>query len=150
MEPEKIYAHWKVVRQGLLRVIESFEETDLNFKATPGGWPAGQIMIHIANAEEGWFQYVVTRELDHWPDHLSFQNYSDKTSIIQELSDVHSKTRSFISKLSEDDVNREIDTPWDDSLSLFWIIWHVIEHEIHHRGELSLMLSMLGKAGLEV
>ncbi len=31
-----------------------------------------------------------------------------------------------------------------------WIFWHVLEHEIHHRGELSLILGFLGKQGLDV
>jgi uncharacterized damage-inducible protein DinB len=35
-------------------------------------------------------------------------------------------------------------------LSLGWIIWHVLEHEIHHRGELSLILGLLGREGLDV
>jgi len=33
---------------------------------------------------------------------------------------------------------------------LGWIIWHVLEHEIHHRGELSLILGLLGREGLDV
>jgi uncharacterized damage-inducible protein DinB len=30
------------------------------------------------------------------------------------------------------------------------IIWHVLEHEIHHRGELSILIGLLGREGLEV
>ena len=29
-----------------------------------------------------------------------------------------------------------------------WIIWHVLEHEIHHGGELSLVLGNYGLAGI--
>jgi uncharacterized damage-inducible protein DinB len=29
------------------------------------------------------------------------------------------------------------------------MVWHVMEHEIHHRGELSLLLGMLGHEGLD-
>ena len=29
-----------------------------------------------------------------------------------------------------------------------WIIWHVLEHEIHHGGEISLILGMHGLAGI--
>jgi len=29
------------------------------------------------------------------------------------------------------------------------MLWHTIEHEIHHRGELSLTLGLLGRAGLD-
>ena len=29
-----------------------------------------------------------------------------------------------------------------------WIIWHVLEHEIHHGGEISLVLGMKGVPGI--
>jgi uncharacterized damage-inducible protein DinB len=29
------------------------------------------------------------------------------------------------------------------------MLWHVVEHEIHHRGELSLILGLLGREGLD-
>jgi uncharacterized damage-inducible protein DinB len=37
-----------------------------------------------------------------------------------------------------------VDTPWGEKLPLTWIILHVLEHEIHHRGEIYLMLGLLG------
>jgi uncharacterized damage-inducible protein DinB len=39
---------------------------------------------------------------------------------------------------------------WGEPIPLRWIIWHVLEHEVHHRGELSLILGLLGKEGLDV
>ena len=41
-------------------------------------------------------------------------------------------------------------TPEGEVFTLRWIIWHVLEHEIHHRGELSLALGLLGREGLDV
>ena len=34
----------------------------------------------------------------------------------------------------------------DDALSRQWVIWHVIEHDLHHGGEVSLMLGTHGLA----
>ncbi len=31
-----------------------------------------------------------------------------------------------------------------------WVIWHLIEHDLHHGGEISLTLGMHGKRGLSV
>jgi uncharacterized damage-inducible protein DinB len=39
----------------------------LRFVPREGLWSLGTVACHIANAEEGWFRYVVTRELDKWP-----------------------------------------------------------------------------------
>ncbi len=34
--------------------------------------------------------------------------------------------------------------PWGAQVTMEWVIWHVLEHEIHHRGEIYLMLGLLG------
>lgn len=150
MKPSEFFSHWKPVRQGLLEEIDSFGDKELAYRACPECWPAGQIMIHIANAEEGWFRYVIQKQLREWPAHLDFSNHPDKDAILKTLEEVHAKTELFLASITEEDLMRVIDIPWGESLSLQWIIWHVLEHEIHHRGELSLMLGMLGKEGLEV
>ena len=150
MKPERIFSHWRLVRKGLIHVIENFQEADLSYQPFPDSWPVGQIMVHIANAEEGWFRYVITNELPEWPSHLEFENYPTRDKILEVLDVVHAKTEQYLGTLIEQDLTTSILAPWDETFPLQWIIWHVIEHEIHHRGELSLILGILGKDGLDV
>jgi uncharacterized damage-inducible protein DinB len=44
-----------------------------------------------------------------------------------------------------DDLNRVVQVPEDGVPKLSWILWHVLEQQIHHRGELFLCISLLGK-----
>jgi uncharacterized damage-inducible protein DinB len=150
MLPGELFSHWSLVRKGLTNVIEKFQEPDLIFKPYPESWSAGQIMVHIANAEEGWFRYAITKEITEWPQELQFENYPTQDKILAILDSVHVKTESYLRSLAENDLDAKILTPWGESIPLQWIIWHVIEHEIHHRGELSLILGILGKEGLDV
>ena len=150
MKPDDLFSHWDLVRKGLITVIGKFQEPDLIYCPYPESWPVGQIMVHIANAEEGWFRYVVTGEVEEWPGDLRYENYPTQEKILDILASVHAKTEGYLSSLSEKDLSTEICTPWGKSIPLQWIIWHVIEHEIHHRGELSLILGILGKEGLDV
>jgi uncharacterized damage-inducible protein DinB len=150
MKPEDLFSHWSLVRKDLIKVIEDFEESDLSYQPFPDSWTVGQIMVHIANAEEGWFRYVVTRELPEWPSYLRFENYPTREKILEILDTVHTKTEEYLGTLTEQDLTTGILAPWEATFPLGWIIWHVIEHEIHHRGELSLILGILGKDGLDV
>jgi len=150
MKPERMFSHWSWMRKGLIKVIEKFSEADLSYQPFPESWPVGQIMVHIASAEEGWFRYAVTKELSEWPSHLQFENYPTREKILEVLDTVHAKTEEYLGTLTEQDLTTRILAPWEESFPLQWIIWHVIEHEIHHRGELSMILGMLGKEGLEV
>lgn len=150
MKPSLLFSHWKEVRAGLESTIEAFDDSELVYAPFQGSWPAGAIMLHIADAEDGWFRHVVTRELDVWPDHFTLDNYPTKAQILSVLREVHARTEAYLDQLSEEDLQRRVPTPWGSELSLLWIIWHVLEHEIHHRGELSLALGLLGREGLDV
>lgn len=150
MKPEDIFAHWKLVRRGLIEIVEKFQEEDLHFSPFESAWSVGEILLHIANAEQGWFRYAVTGEFDAWPGGHTLERYPTFESIKSLLMDVHDWTESYISRMSLEDYQRVVDLPWDEQIHLGWIIWHVLEHEIHHRGELSLILGILGREGLDV
>lgn len=150
MDVGELFSHWSQIRRDLFATIDKFEEVDLHFIADNTEWPAGRIMLHIGDAEQGWIQYVVMKELDAWPE-INLDDYPDKTAIKAKLTDIHESTKAYLSTLSLDELEQIIKLPWSESkLSLGWIIWHVLEHEIHHRGELSLILGLLGREGLDV
>jgi hypothetical protein len=53
-------------------------------------------------------------------------------------------TVAYLATLPVDDFNRIVQVPGDGTPKLGWILWHVFEQVIHHRGELFLCLSLLG------
>ncbi|MDX1613010.1 MAG: DinB family protein [Candidatus Promineifilaceae bacterium] len=148
---DQLFAHWAQVRAHLLDAIDNFEDADLHYRPFAKAMSAGQIMTHIADAEEGWFRYVITGERSDWPADYTLQNYPSKEAIKQLLDQVHGRTETFLATLELADLERRVQAPWDDAtFTLGWIILHVLEHEIHHRGELSLILGLLGREGLAV
>jgi len=150
MKPSDLFSHWKRIRAGLVETIQKFDEGQLGYAPFAGSWSVAEIMLHIADAEDGWFRHVVSRELDEWPSHYTVENYPDLDAIQGALDGVHRNTEAYLESISEPDLEKMIETPWGEPIPLYWIIWHVLEHEVHHRAELSLILGMLGKEGLEV
>jgi uncharacterized damage-inducible protein DinB len=148
MLPIDIFSHWESVRGELIATIEAFDESELDYVPFEGCKKVGDIMLHIASAEDGWLRYGITQEIDAWPEIYHLGNYPDKASIIKVLDEVHARTVAYLSGLSEADLRSTITAPWGDDFPLFWILWHVIEHEIHHRGELSIFLGYLGREGV--
>ena len=149
MKLSRLFAHWAEVRDGLLAAVDRYHDPELAYRPFESAWSAGVIMLHIANAEEGWFRFAVTRELDEWPADYSLEAYPTVEAVKALLAEVHGRTAAYLSTLDLADLERPIEVPWGGTLSLGWIIWHVLEHEIHHRGELSLILGLLGREGLE-
>jgi uncharacterized damage-inducible protein DinB len=150
MKPEEIFAHWKHVRAGLFLTMDQFQDDELHYKPYDDAWSVRETLLHIANAEHGWFRFGVTGELDEWPGKYSLDDYLRFEDIKKLLTEVHDWTEKFIADLTIDDYQKVIEVPWGEKIPLGWILWHVLEHEVHHRGELSLILGLLGRAGLDV
>jgi uncharacterized damage-inducible protein DinB len=150
MKLSRVFSHWDQVREDLLTTIDQFDDSELLFTPFDSSWPVGQIMLHIGSAEAGWFCYVISQELIDWPI-FDMEVYPTCESIKTLLVDIHDMTKSQLASWDLEDLERPIRLPWNNhELSLSWIIWHVLEHEIHHRGELSLVLGLLGRDGLDV
>lgn len=150
MQLNQMFAHWELVRGGLLATIDEFSEEELAYAPFQGSWPAGQVMLHIASCEDNWLHGVVRGEFQPWVTY-PFKEHPSKEAILEKLDAAHQRTCAFLPTLGESSLTKKYPIPnSEEEYALGWIIWHVLEHEIHHRGELSLMLGLLGKEGLDV
>jgi uncharacterized damage-inducible protein DinB len=146
----ELFAHWAEVRQGLYQALHKLTDAQLEFVPRQGLWSLGAVARHIANAEEGWFRYAVTRELAQWPAEYTAEEYATVESIKGLLAEVHARTEAYLTGVDVVDVDQVRELPWSEQLSLRQIIWHVLEHEIHHRGEIYLMLGLIGMEAPDV
>jgi uncharacterized damage-inducible protein DinB len=149
MKPSQLFSHWEQVRADLLATIDMFSEDELKFAPFNGSWPVGRIMLHIADCENYWLHGVVRHEIETGK-FFNLADYPTKSAIKEVLDRVRNRTITFLNNLGENDLDEEYITPRGETFTLRWIIWHVLEHEIHHRGELSLILGLLGREGLDV
>ena len=149
MKLNQLFSHWDRIHKDTLAVMDRFSEGDLAFVPVKGGWCVGQIMVHIAEAEDGWFGTIAQKNQDSWPTEVTFDNYPTKEDIKTLLVETHKSTMKYLETLSIDDLERVVTSEWGN-FSIGFIIWHVLEHEVHHRGELSLILGILGGDGLDV
>jgi uncharacterized damage-inducible protein DinB len=142
-------AHWERVRAGLIETIDKFRDEELDVQPFTAAWSVRQIMLHIAQEEYGEFHYGIAQTLDAFPAAYPIQEYPTKAAIRALLTSVHAPTVAYLQSLGADDLGRVIITPWGAHYPLIEMVGHMIEHEIHHRAELSLILGMLGRDGLD-
>ncbi len=149
MNALELFGHWQQVRLGLLGALDMITDEQLQFVPGEGLWSLGTVARHIANAEDGWFRYVATGELDEWPP-FDEEEISTVDAVKTLLREVHGRTEVLLSAVDVSEVDRIVEAPWGGRFSLRWIIWHVLEHEIHHRGEIYLMLGLMGMEAPDV
>jgi uncharacterized damage-inducible protein DinB len=107
------------------------------------------MMLHIAHEEAIEYGFGISRELTEIPAEYDPSAYPTVASILEALESVHGRTCAHLANLSDEDLDQPITTPWGVRQQGIELIGHVIEHEIHHRGELSLILGLLGREGLD-
>ena len=143
MNAAEYFDHWDVVQRDLMRGVSMLTDAHLDFRPSES-YPRtiGGILRHIINLQQGWIAFVVRRELPAWPDERSLGR--DVTALRGELERVHKETMAYLATVPMEDLDRIVQVPGDGTPMLGWILWHVLEQVIHHRGELFLCLSLLG------
>jgi uncharacterized damage-inducible protein DinB len=149
MKLSKMFSHWEQIRRDLLATMDKFSDEELSFSPFEGAWPVGQTLLHIADCEDNWLHGVVRGEIKPWIFY-DFSEYPTREDILEVLNRAWDRTTAFLDSINESNLDEEYRIPSGHPFSLRWIIWHVLEHEIHHRGELSLILGLLGREGLDV
>lgn len=128
MTMTELIARWQGVRAGLLTTIATFSPQELDYVALPGGYWVAQLILHIAHEEEGEIRYGLTRELSSWPSEFAPAQYPSPQALIALLTEVHQRTESYLRTLHDDDLAREVLTPWGKRCTRSEMLWHVVEH----------------------
>ena len=137
------YSYW--ANQQLFRVLSTL--SDEQFTSTIAG-SYGSIrntMVHILSAEWGW--------LDRCGGHkrgpaLNAADYPTLASLTERWQQVEQHVREFLSTLRDEDLDRNIEFQFPNgpkqSMRLGDAMHHAVIHAAHHRGQVSLLLRMLG------
>lgn len=151
MEKDLLIARWPVVRKGLVALIDVFDEGDLSYVPVAGGWTVGEIMLHIGDSAEYWLHSGKLSEINIFnEDRATLENFPTKSAIKGYLAEEHAMTMALLEGFDPARWQTRITHLDGDQYTPAWIFWHVLEHEIHHRGELSLITGILGREGLDV
>jgi uncharacterized damage-inducible protein DinB len=141
--------HWARVRAGLLETIGKFEPEHHAFRPFEGSYSVREIILHIAHEEEIEVLCGLAGARDAMPQAPSLPDEASEDAVLSVLGRVHGESERYVGALSEADLREEVALPWGARATRIDTIMHVVEHEIHHRGELSLILGLLGRRGLD-
>jgi uncharacterized damage-inducible protein DinB len=149
MNAREAFDHWTSVRRGLNKALDKLTDEQLDFVAREGMRSLGTVARHIAHAEEAWFRHWMVGKTEG-PSEYAAEDYPTVESIKALLAEVHARTEAYLETLDVADLDQGFETCWGQRGPLRWVIWHVMEHEIHHRGEIYFMLGLLGMEAPDV
>jgi len=156
--------HQALVIDSLLGLVPE----QLNLRTAPHQWAIWQLAGHVAGSRAYWFQEVLgegeaaTRDLFRVErttvpgvslEDAGWEDDEDHPRTAEELVDALKRTWAIVDdclgRWSADDLNASVVRP-SRTHHRGWVVWHVMEHDIHHGGEISQILGSNGLSGLDL
>ena len=139
-----ICQYWGGVQEHILRTVDLLPEEKLNFTPQEDLWNSRGILIHIADARDGWLTHTVQ---DGEPYPNIWTTARTKDDIKRELTRTFERLQGFLGN------KQQLDASYEDehnggirTVTGHWIAFHLLEHDIHHRAEVLQRLAHLGIA----
>ncbi len=159
-----VYSGWETFQQGLVEMISPLSREQLALPAVSHHWPIGLVAQHIVANRVWWFQMWMGEgnselaPIAHWdPQDVVEHPPVDTPELVAGLESTWQMISDALARWIPDDLGQMFSPPAVMSeeergmygdLSRKWIIWHVLEHEIVHAGELSAALGSYGLPGI--
>jgi uncharacterized damage-inducible protein DinB len=143
----RFYQGWDRYQQLLVEAISPLSAEQIAFHAAPHLRPVSTLAAHIISARARWFQLVMG---EGGPEIGPLQAWDREGSPDRSAAELTEGLRttwhlieSCLGRWTPDMLTDSF-TRRDQTFTRQWIIWHVIEHDLHHGGELFFTLGMHG------
>ena len=148
------YTSWKAYQDHIKGAIAPLTAEQLELRAAPYLRSIGENALHIIACRAYWFTDFLGE--DEGSEMKVYTGWNEVALALgapvpttAELAQGLDRTWLFIAdglaRWSPADMHQTFPDDWDGQqvdLSRAWVVWHVLEHDLHHGGELSLTLGM--------
>jgi uncharacterized damage-inducible protein DinB len=147
-----IYENWRGYQQKLRDCIAPLTNEQLDLQPAAHMWPLGQMVQHIISVRAGWFSGTLQDDDEAMNEYMMSwgQRDSPARSAVEMVRGLD-ETWAFIEARLQRWTPADCATIFPDEadgqvieVSRSWVIYHVMEHDLHHGGEVSLILGMNG------
>jgi uncharacterized damage-inducible protein DinB len=167
---ETFYTGWANHQRLLLAALSDLQPEQLALRTAPHEWAIWQIASHMAGSRAFWFHDVLregdeaVREMfrvgsstvpDLPLEDAGWEDDETQPRTAPEIVDAFEQTWALIEaclrRWTLDDLAVGFRRDgYERMTSRAWVIWHLIEHEGHHGGAISLILGSNGLPGLDL
>ena len=131
------------VRIRTLRVIKQIPPDKMEWTYKEGKFTIGDIIRHIAGIERYMFAENVSQRPSSYPGHDIGLSANHK-HVVDYMNELHEESMQIFKSLSDEDLMKKCTTPAGVPISTWKWLRAMLEHEIHHRGQIFTYLSMFG------
>lgn len=138
-------SYWKGIRGRTRRIVRVIPDASMEWRYAPGRFSPGDLVRHVAAFERYTFVENALGRPSAYPGHGS-ELANEPEAVRRFFEETHAESVALVSRLTHIDLQRRCTTPAGASIPVWKWLRAMVEHEVHHRGQLYLILGMLGAA----
>lgn len=152
------YKGWDSYQQHLAHALAPLSAEQLALRAAPHLRSVGIIATHIIGARARWLYHTLGEEDESlvsfgtWDDPL--QPTRSATELVNGLGTTWQVFQDALQRWTTADLDEIFhdtdDNGEEETFTRQWVIWHLIEHDLHHGGEISFVLGMHCLAAIDL
>lgn len=135
--------YFESVRGRTRRAVAAIPPDRLEWAPREGGWTFGDLVRHIGATERWMFTENAAGRPSRYPGHGRdlAEGWDD---VVAYLDRMHAESVEVLRALTPEDLRKPAVTPAGAALPAWKWLRAMVEHEIHHRGQIHLLLSLIG------
>lgn len=142
---EQFVAYFENIRGRTDRVIACIPPAELEWRPREGAFSFGDLVRHIAGTERWMFAENVLGRPSRYPGHG--RELADGWEAVNAYRNrLHGESLAIFRSLAPEQLAAPCETPGGARLAAWKWLRAMVEHEVHHRGQIYLMLGLIGVA----
>ena len=147
----EFYTAWQLYQDHIAEALAPLTAELLALRAAPGLRTIEETARHIIGGRTVWFMEFLGEPsaemaaLDAWEAPGAPPRTADE--LVRGMRASWAFVADCLARWTPEDMDQTFARVWRDEhydLSRSWVVWHVLEHDLHHGGEISLILGMHG------
>ena len=135
-------SYWRSVRARTLRVAEAIPAELITWSPGHGIMPFADILRHLALTERWMFVETALGRASSYRSHGPEFGQS-KAEILALMQRLHADSLAMLDDMQTTQLQAQIETPAGARITCWKWLRAMVEHEVHHRGQLYMMLRLL-------
>ena len=159
----EIYRGWDLYQQQLVTIVAPLTAEQLDLRAGPELRSVGEKLAHVIAVRARWLLLDLNEGAGEMEPYLGWDGWSEDgvrkqqparsaDELVNGLETTWSVLQRCLARWTTGDLNDVFPPahPGEESFTRQYVIWHLIEHDVHHGGEASIVLGAHGIPALNL
>lgn len=143
IDQHEFLRYYERIRARTMRVARCIPDDRLDWRPADGTFSFADLLRHLGATERWMFAENVSGRPSRYPGHGPEITAPGEHPIAY-IDRMHRDAMNLFVTLDADGLAREVTTPGGATMVAWKWLRAMIEHEVHHRGQIYLMLRMIG------